>query len=79
MVHIISMKVDENVQKGQIEIVVGGEERDETVGITSASQGKINGNIITDIELKKDKRNIIELLFEDNMKHIVKLTAYEFK
>lgn len=79
MIHTISMKVDTDVSKGQIEIIVGGEERDETVGITSTSQGRINGNIITDLMLSKDKRNIIELQFEDNMKHIIKLTAYEFK
>lgn len=79
MIHTISMKVDTDVAKGQIEIIVGGEERDETVDIISSSQGKINGNIITDLVFSKDKRNIIELQFEDNMKHIVKLTAYEFK
>ncbi len=79
MIHSISMKVENDVANGQIEIIVGGEERDETVGIISASQGIINGNIISDLVLSKDKRNIIELQFEDNMKHIVKLTAYEFK
>ena len=79
MIHTISMKVENDVVNGQIEIIVGGEERDETVGIISASQGTINGNTISDLLLSKDKRNIIELQFEDNMKHIVKLTAYEFK
>ena len=79
MIHTISMKVENDVVNGQIEIIVGGEERDETVGIISASQGTINGNTISDLVLSKDKRNIIELQFEDNMKHIVKLTAYEFK
>ena len=79
MIHTISMKVEADVTKGQIEILVGGEERDETVGIVSSSQGKIDGNIITDLVLSKDQRNILELQFEDNMKHIIKLTAYEFK
>lgn len=79
MIHTISMKVENDVVNGQIEIIVGGEERDETVGIISSSQGTINGNTISDLVLSKDKRNIIELQFEDNMKHIVKLTAYEFK
>lgn len=79
MIHTISMKVETDVAKGQIEIIVGGEEHDETVGITSTSQGIKNGNVITDLVLSKDKPNIIELQFEDNMKHILKLTAYEFK
>lgn len=79
MIHTINMKVDTDVTNGQIEIIVGGEERDETVDIISASQGKIDRNIIKDLILSKDKRNVIELQFEDNMKHIIKLTAYEFK
>lgn len=79
MIHTVSMNVDRDVIKGQIEVIVGGEERDETVAIASSSQGNVNGNVITDLSFTKNKRNIIELQFEDDMKHIVKLTAYEFK
>jgi hypothetical protein len=79
MVHSIIIKTDSDVERGKIDIVVGGEERDETIGIVSSSQGDIEGNTITNIKLLKDRNNIIELRFEDKMKHAIKLTAYEFK
>lgn len=79
VIHTISLKVETDVQRGQIEIIVGGEERDEKVNITNSSLGTYKGNLITDLVLSKDKSNIIKVQFEDNMKHILKLTAYEFK
>ena len=79
IIHTISLRVETDVQRGQIEIIVGGEERDEKVNITNSSMGSYKGNIITDLVLSKDESNILKLQFEDNMKHILKLTAYEFK
>lgn len=79
MIHSILIKSDFDVERGQIEIIVGGEEKDETLDIVSSSQGTINGNTITNIKLFRDRRNVIELQFADSMKHAIKLTAYEFK
>lgn len=79
MVHSILIKSDFDVERGQIEIIVGGEEKDETLDIVSSSQGTIDGNTITNIKLFRDRRNVIELQFADSMKHAIKLTAYEFK
>lgn len=79
MLHTIVIKSDFDVERGQIEIVVGGEENDETIDIVSSSQGTPEGNVVTNLKLFKDRNNIIELVFADQMKHAIKLTAYEFK
>lgn len=79
MIHTIFIKSDFDVERGQIEIVVGGEENDETIDIISSSLGTPHGNIVTDLRLFKNRNNIVELRFADQMKHAIKLTAYEFK
>ncbi len=79
MIHSIIIKTGFDVERGQIEIIVGGEEKDEAIDIVSTSQGTANGNIVTNLQLFKDRKNIIELKFADRMKHAIKLTAYEFK
>ena len=79
MIHSIIIKSDFDVERGQIEIIVGGEENDETIDIISSSQGTAEGNTVTNLRLSKGNANIVELEFADNMKHAIKLTAYEFK
>lgn len=79
MVHSIIIKSDFDVERGQIEIIVGGEENDEAIDIISSSQGTAEGNTVTNLRLYKGNGNIVELEFADNMKHAIKLTAYEFK
>ena len=79
MVHSIIIKSDFDVERGQIEIIVGGEENDEAIDIVSSSQGTAEGNTVTNLRLSKGNGNIVELEFADNMKHAIKLTAYEFK
>lgn len=79
MVHSIIIKSDFDVERGQIEIIVGGEENDEAIDIVFSSQGIAHGNIVTNLKLYKGTSNIVDLEFADNMKHAIKLTAYEFK
>ena len=79
VVHSIIIHTDFDVERGEIEIIVGGEEYDEFVDIVKTSMGNVKGNTITDLKLYSQRKNIIELEFADNMKHAIKLTAYEFK
>ena len=79
MVHSIILKSDFDVERGQIEIIVGGEENDETIDIISSSQGIVEGNTVTNLKLYKGISNVVDLEFADQMKHAIKLTAYEFK
>lgn len=78
-IHAIIIHTDYDVERGQIEVIVGGEENDEVIDIVKASAGSVAGNTISNLKLSANTRNIIELEFEDNMKHVIKLTAYEFK
>ena len=79
LIHTLIIHSDYDVANGQIEIIVGGENNDEEVDIVRTSNGHPHGNIISGVTLKKDNKNLLEIQFSDNMKHVVKLTAYEFK
>ena len=79
LVHTLIIHSDYDVTDGQIEILVGGEDGDEEVDIISSSMGNVHENVISNIVLKKEDKNLIDIQFSDNMKHIVKLTMYEFR
>lgn len=79
MIHSIVIHTDFDVDRGEIEIIVGGEEYDESIDIVKSSMGEIAGNTVTNLHLKAQSKNVVELEFADNMKHAIKLTAYEFK
>lgn len=79
MVHSIIIHTDTDVERGEIEIIVGGEEYDEPIDIIKSSMGNVKGNTVTNLKFCADSKNRIELEFADNMKHAIKLTAYEFK
>ena len=79
LVHTLIIHSDYDVTNGQIEILVGGEDGDEEVDIISSSMGNVHENVISNIVLKKEDKNLIDIQFSDNMKHIVKLTMYEFR
>ena len=79
IVHTIIVKSDYDVECGQIEIIVGGEDTDESMTIVSSNQGEPSGNIVKNLRLHGGQNNEITLRFEDNMKHAIKLTAYELK
>lgn len=77
--HTIVINSDFDVQRGKIEIVVNGEENDEEIDIVSSSMGTPQGNTVSNLILSSEHKNEIQLTFADNMKHAIKLTAYEFK
>lgn len=79
IVHTIIIDSDFDVDNGTISILVSGEENDETIEITSSSLGTPIDNLITNLKLSSMHKNVIEIEFEDNMKHAIKLSAYEFK
>ena len=79
MIHSIVIHTDFDVEHGEIEIIVGGEEYDESIDIVKSSMGEISGNIVTNLKLNAQSKNVVELELADNMKHAIKLTAYEFK
>lgn len=79
LIHSIILKSDFDVERGQIEIVVDGEENDEIIDIVASSIGLPEGNVVSNLKIYKGIPTIVELQFDDSMKHAIKLTAYEFK
>lgn len=79
MIHSIIIHTDFDVDRGEIEIIVGGEEYDESIDIVKTSMGDVDGCRVTNLKLNAQSKNVVELEFADNMKHAIKLTAYEFK
>ena len=79
IIHTIVINSDFDVQRGKIEVVVNGEENDEEIDIVSSSMGTPDSNTVSNLTLSSERKNEIQLTFADNMKHAIKLTAYEFK
>lgn len=78
--HYIILHVDEDVEKGEIDLVVGGEQRETALPVAYSDQGKPGSgdesNIISGLSFKAGK-NTVKVRFEDNMRHAVILKAYE--
>lgn len=79
IIHKIIIHSDYDFENGRIDLIVGGEQSDDVVAIQSCSLGgQINANSISGLHINKGK-NTLEVIFADNMKHAVKLDAYELK
>lgn len=79
IVHNIIIHSDFDIDNGRIDLLVGGEQSDDVVEIKSCEPtGIINDNTISGLRIQKGK-NILKVKFADNMKHAIKLDAYELK
>jgi len=79
IVHNIVIHSDYEIMNGRIDLIIGGEQADDIVAIKSCSySGKIEANTISGLHINKGK-NVLKITFADNMKHAVKLDAYELK
>lgn len=78
IVHHIVIHSDYDIPNGEIELMVGGEMSDEVINIAHTDQGKVRGNIVSNLRLTKG-RNTIKVRFNDNMRYTIKLKAYEIK
>jgi len=78
IIHKLVIHSEYNVERGRIDLIVGGEQSDDIINIVYCSQGDINKNTISNIAISKGK-NLLTIRFADNMKHAVKLDAYESK
>ncbi|MBR4650946.1 MAG: hypothetical protein IKO82_04250 [Prevotella sp.] len=79
IVHNIVIHSDYDIPNGRIDLIIGGEQTDDIVAIKECSMGgNINQNSISNLHIEQGK-NIMKIRFADNMKHAVKLDAYELK
>ena len=74
--HILIIHCDRDVIDGELELITIGEQTDDVVDIESTDNGTIRDNLLTDVVLEEG-RNIVKVLFKDNMRHAIKLKAYE--
>ena len=77
--HDLIIRPEEDIDNGEIELIVGGDQDTVDVPIVYTSEGVIEGKCITGISLKADEKNMIRIRFEDNMRHSINLSAYECK
>lgn len=79
IVHNIVIHSDYDFENGRIDLIVGGEQTEEKVSIKSCfGAGEIDKNSVYSLKFHKGK-NTLKIMFEDNMKHAIKLDAYELK
>lgn len=79
VIHNIVIHSDYEFNNGRIDLLVGGEQSDDVVTIKDCSPaGIIKGNTISGLHLDIG-RNLLKIRFADNMKHAIKLDAYENK
>ncbi len=76
--HNVIIHSDYEVESGQVHFVVGGDESTDVVKIIHSSDGTPKENAVVNISLHVGK-NVLKIRFADNLKHSIKLTAYENK
>jgi hypothetical protein len=74
--HNLIIHSPRDVIDGELELVTIGEQTDDVVDIIETDNGEIKDNLLTNVVLEEGK-NTIKILFSDNMRHALKLKAYE--
>jgi hypothetical protein len=78
-VHNLIINCDEPITNGELELLVSGDnDKDEGVAISFTDKGNVQGNKLKDIALSSG-RNQIKICFADNLKHSVRIKAYEIQ
>lgn len=79
IVHKLILTNDERaIERGQIDLLIGGESSDAKICIVSSTKGDIEQNSIVNLSLPLGKTSL-EICFADNLQHSIKLAAYEVK
>ncbi len=79
IVHYLILHSDFEFNNGRIDLLVGGEQSDEKLKIKECKpEAVIHDNTISGLHIASGK-NVIKIKFADNMKHAIKLDAYEIK
>jgi hypothetical protein len=74
--HNLILHSPREVLDGELELITIGEQTDDAVDIVYTDNGEIKDNFLTNVTLTEGK-NVIKILFSDNMRHALKLKAYE--
>ena len=76
--HVIIIHSEIEVEDGQIVIFTGGEQDDERIRVIDSSIGSVIDNTVYGLQLHPGK-NTLRIRLADDMKHAIKLEAYENK
>ena len=76
--HVIIIHSEIEVGDGQVVIFTGGEQDDERIRVIDSSMGSVIDNTIVGLQLHPGK-NTLKIRLADDMKHAIKLEAYENK
>ncbi len=76
--HVIVINSNKNTSKAFIKIVTTGDEWNEDLPIEYSNNGNFSENKLDNITLVKGK-NFIRVRFTDNLRHSIKIRAYEYE
>lgn len=76
--HFLKIHSPHDVINGELELITIGEQSDDIVNLDYTDNGEIDKNVIREVVLEEG-RNTIKIHFDDNMRHAIKLRAYENK
>ena len=76
--HVIIIHSGIEVEDGQVVIFTGGEQDDERIPVVESSIGSVIDNTVYGLKLHVGK-NTLKVRLADDMKHAIKLEAYENK
>ena len=76
--HVIIIHSEIEVEDGQVVIFTGGEQDDERISVIDSSIGSVIDNTVYGLKLHPGK-NTLKIRLADDMKHAIKLEAYENK
>ena len=77
--HILIINTGRDIKNAELALFVGADnDREDGIKIVSADKGTVEQNVIKTVDLVQGK-NEIKIRFADNVKHSVKLKAYEYQ
>ncbi|MFC4722736.1 hypothetical protein ACFO5O_10410 [Geojedonia litorea] len=77
--HNLIIYADDNIPNAELELLVGADnDRDDSLEIIETDNGNIAHNALKNVNLNYGK-NLIKVRFADNLKHTVKIKAYELQ
>lgn len=74
--HRLVITSNRDSESAIVQVMCAGETSNEAIAIKKADQGSWSGNIISDVKLTAG-RNVINIWFDDDMRHSITLTVHE--
>jgi hypothetical protein len=77
--HYLIITAERKIERAELELHVSGDnDKDDDISISSTDKGTVQGNKLKDVPFSAGK-NQIKVRFADNLKHSIKIKAYELR